>query len=316
MDYIKLTFEYDRDLEEAFSLRLADSAAIGSQILDLKVVNRRIDGVEEWELVDPEELRHNLIQAGGPEDDRVIIQEVFFENTAGSIEALTGLIADLADLGPSVRLLDREIIGNDHWEEEWKKHYSEQAIGNDLLVLPAWFETPETDRVLVRIEPGMAFGTGTHETTVLCLEELECLVMEDLSLLDMGCGSGILSIYAKLKGADAVDAVDIDRDALRSCKHNAALNGVDLTCFSSDLFASIDRSYDIICANLLADLVIRMLDEADDHLNEGGQLILSGILVTRADSVQRKLEEEGFVVLGRRDRGEWTVFRASRRGEG
>jgi ribosomal protein L11 methyltransferase len=177
------------------------------------------------------------------------------------------------------------------WSQAWKQHYKPILIGERLVVVPAWLESPDPGRVAIRMDPGMAFGTGTHPTTQLCLELLEaCLPENAAAVIDVGCGSGILAVAALKLGVQAALGVDIDPEAVQAAQANGELNGVaerlevKLGSVAEVLSgATTLRSAPLVLANILAPVIVRLLDDGlADLLDQGGVLVLSGILDEQA----------------------------------
>lgn len=196
-----------------------------------------------------------------------------------------------------------EVIGvnEEDWANSWKEYYKPTRIGNHMVVVPAWEEyTPLPDDVVVRMDPGMAFGTGTHETTRLVIELLEKYVKKGMRVLDVGCGSGILAIFASKLGAKECAAYDIDPVAVRVARENIEKSGqTNITCEQSDLLKQVDLSggkYDIVCANIVADIVIRLSDDIDKYMNDDAVILASGIIVERENDVIEALDKRGFEV--------------------
>lgn len=201
------------------------------------------------------------------------------------------------------------------WINNWKKYFKPIPVGNRLLVRPMWEDEYEAgDRVVLHLEPGLAFGTGTHETTRLCMELLEKYVKPGDTMLDMGCGSGILSVAAHMLGAEDVTAVDIDPNAVRIAAENAEKNGFALhtgvgdVIGDAELSARIGGDYDIIVANIVADVIMGMQDILKSKLKREGTLIVSGIIAPRADEVQASLLGAGFVLDRRDQSGDWVAM--------
>jgi len=202
-------------------------------------------------------------------------------------------------------------IQEQNWMEAWKQHYKPLRIGRRLLILPAWMQAETADRVTVRIEPGMAFGTGVHPTTRLSLQLLEAYVKAGDSLIDVGCGSAILAIAAAKLGANPVVAVDIDAQALENAHHNAQLNEVNIEIgvgSVAELLAgqfSLKRA-DVVEANILAPVLVRLLGQGlAQLLAPGGVLILSGILAEQGDELKRALDQTGLKILEERWIEDW-----------
>ena len=186
-------------------------------------------------------------------------------------------------------------IADQNWMEAWKQHYKPILIGERLLILPAWMDSPEPERIAIKIEPGMAFGTGTHPTTQLCLELMELAFAErrTSTVVDVGCGSGILSIAALKLGATQVLGVDIDAESVKNSRENADVNGVgeELILGQGSVREVLDGKFEfksarLVVANILAPVLIRLFDAGlADLIEPGGEIILSGILDHQAESV-------------------------------
>lgn len=202
-------------------------------------------------------------------------------------------------------------VNEEEWSTAWKKYYHTVKIGSRLAVVPCWEEyTPAPGEVKLLLDPGMAFGTGTHETTRLCMCLLEELVTDGCTMLDVGTGSGILAVTALLLGAKSATGVDIDSVAVKTAHENAALNGVDdrLTLYCGDLVEQVEGKFDLLCANIVADVIIRLAADVTRFMHSGSTLLVSGIIEERADevaavlssaglSIQKRLEENGWVAL-------------------
>lgn len=202
-------------------------------------------------------------------------------------------------------------VNEEDWANNWKQYYHTQRIGKRLVVSPSWEDyEPTGDDVLMRLDPGMAFGTGTHDTTRLCLELLEECVGEKTRILDVGTGSGILSVGGVLLGAPSALGVDIDPVAVKVANENAELNGVsDKTTFvCGDLTDKVSGTFEIVTANIVADVIIRLLGTVKNYLIPGGVLIVSGIIDTRADEVENACHEAGFETVRRREHGGWVAI--------
>lgn len=205
-------------------------------------------------------------------------------------------------------------IEDEDWMASWKKHYRPIPIGKRLLVLPAWIEHTDLSRVAVKIDPSMAFGTGTHPSTQLCLEMIEQHLQPGQSVIDVGCGSGILSIAAlKMKASHAL-GVDIDSASVRSTRENAAANEVNVEVG----LGSVDeiregkfslRQAPFVLANILAPVIIRLFAAGlADLVEPGGRLVLAGILAEQAAGVRQAAEEHGLRYVESRSQGDWVAL--------
>lgn len=203
------------------------------------------------------------------------------------------------------------VVDDSDWNENWKKYFKAFEIGEKLAVCPSWETYNNTEhRTVISLDPGAAFGTGSHATTSLCLEILERYVTDDTSVLDIGTGSGILAIAADLLGAKRAVGVDIDAQSVKTAIANAEINGVsEKTEFIvGDLAEKIVGEYDIVCANIVADVVIRLFDNVANFMKKDGILIVSGIIDLRADEVEKAAASHGFIVEEGLVREEWHAY--------
>ena len=198
------------------------------------------------------------------------------------------------------------------WQNNWKQYFKPMPIGEKLLIRPLWEnEFDAQGRRVLNIEPGLAFGTGSHPTTKLCLETLENYVNESSRVLDIGCGSGILSIASLLLGAESAFGVDIDSLAVKTAKQNALENGFDeprFTVVQGDLSDKVSGKFNIVVANIVADIIIQFNTQVGDFLTDDGYYITGGIIESREGDVLASFEENGFRVLERRENNGWLVF--------
>ena len=207
--------------------------------------------------------------------------------------------------------LEMKDVDEEDWSNAWKKYYHPVQVGEHLVVCPSWEAYDrKPDEVVLTLNPGMAFGTGTHETTRLCLELLEKYITPQDTVLDVGCGSGILAITAALLGANRIIGCDIDEVAVKVAGENAALNGVQdrIAFHQGDLTSQVEGSFQIICANIVADVIIRLSEDAGRYLAKNGIFITSGIIDTREQDVLNALEQNGFQVIERRTSGGWVAL--------
>ena len=208
------------------------------------------------------------------------------------------------------------LIQDEDWMASWKQHYRPIQIGKRLLILPAWIEDPNQGRIAVKIDPSMAFGTGTHPTTQLCMELLEDTVVAGQPVIDVGCGSGILSIGAVKLGAAPALAVDIDNAAIISTKENAQANEV-LEQIETGIGSVQEvkngqfsiRQGKLVLANILAPVIIRLFDAGlADLLAQGGKMVLSGILDTQAEDVVKAANAKGLKRIDQRQINDWVAI--------
>lgn len=209
-----------------------------------------------------------------------------------------------------------ENLNDEEWLNKWKEFYKPFKVGDKLLIKPVWEDIKDTEgRVVFTINPGHVFGTGLHQTTQLCMLQLEKYVNKDTVLADLGCGSGILSIVALLLGAKSAFAVDIDANAIKTAYENAAFNGIDKTNYyvtSGNVVT--DKAlqdeigygkYDIVVANIIADVIVAISPAVSKQLKADGVFIASGIIKDRLQDVYDALEENGFSVIDTNFKDEW-----------
>ena len=206
--------------------------------------------------------------------------------------------------------LDTGFIAEKDWKDNWKKYFKCTEIGDKLVIKPSWEEYKgNTNRKILNIDPGAAFGTGTHATTSLCLELLEKYTNGG-TMLDIGCGSGILAIAAALLGAEKAIGVDIDEVSVRVAKENAGLNKVeDVSEFIvGDLTDKISGKFNIVCANIVADVIISLCETVKNFMLQDSIFICSGIIDIRANEVEEALIKNGFNIIEHKIKDNWHSF--------
>lgn len=209
--------------------------------------------------------------------------------------------------------IDLSLCKNEDWENNWKAYFKPMEIGEKLLIQPLWIDeidNPE-HRAVLSIEPGLAFGTGGHHTTRLCLETLERYIKDGDAVLDTGCGSGILSIASLLLGAGKAVGVDIDALAVKTAKENGKQNGFtepQYTILQGNLADKVAGTYDVVVANIVADIIMLFAKDVGRFLKPDGVFITSGIIDTRETEVRAALEENGFSVVERNEQSGWICF--------
>lgn len=209
-------------------------------------------------------------------------------------------------------------ISEEDWANNWKKYFKPTEIGEKLLILPEWEDMPKTHRKILKIDPGAAFGTGTHSTTKLCLTAIEKYVGEGKNVLDIGTGSGILSIASMLLGAQSTFGVDIDALAVKTAIENGIKNGFsepEYQIVNGDLADKVRGKYDVCIANIVADIIIKLCDSVTDYIIPNGLFITSGIIDIRADEVIKKLENSGFKIIEKMEEKGWYCIVSEYTGE-
>jgi ribosomal protein L11 methyltransferase len=259
-----------------------------------------------------EEIAHiNLIDESLLAKNREIsLIHIYIAETDNALEALEFLKERFTASGIDFEVTSIGVNDND-WNENWKKYFHSTEIGERLAIVPSW-ETYENkdNRVLLHIDPGAAFGTGTHATTSLCLKILESRVSENIDVLDIGCGSGILAIASVLLGAKRAVGVDIDSQSVKTAKENAEINKIADKCefIHGDLAEKVSGKYQVICANIVADIIIKLFENVSDFMTEDGVLIISGIIDLRKDDVLTAAKSHGFTVVQEEYKDNWCAY--------
>ncbi len=244
--------------------------------------------------------------------DRTRVAVSIYISPEGNVgNALNFINSRLDELGIE---RETELISHreEDWENSWKQYYTPQHFGR-LTILPAWYDyEPKPDEVIVRLDPGMAFGTGTHETTRLALRLICELADCDTVMCDVGCGSGILSIAACALGAKRAEAYDLDPTAVRVAKENVEIAGVkNVTCGVSNLFSDVKKpegGFNFIAANIIADIILRMLPTLPEYLSQDGIAILSGIIAPQEAEVRAAVDAIGFEIIRSEYENDWCAF--------
>ncbi len=286
------------------------ACAVMSMVEQSLMIEDYSDVTEGMNAMYGELLDDSLVNA----DKSKVGVSIFLSEDKNVAESLEYLRHRFAESSVDARL---EVSGVDEkdWENSWKQYYRPVRCGVHALVVPSWIKVKtDPDDVVVYMDPGMAFGAGTHETTRLCISMMEKHMEKDVDVMDMGTGSGILAIYAAKNGARHVDAYDIDPVAVRVAEDNVRTNGVGdrIDVAVSDLLAGAENSrakkYDFICANIVADIVIRFAEKMGDYLKEGGLVAASGIINTQRDRVIKAVESRGFTLVDEMRENDWCSF--------
>lgn len=269
-----------------------------------------------WDYVDEELERLKT------SDTKITVYLSLDEEGKNKLEEIKAALAQLkksegAKAFGSLSLLTAEVKDED-WSENWKKYFKPISVGEKVLIVPEWEETPQTDRTVFKVNPGMSFGTGSHESTQMCIEEIEKYVTADTEILDLGCGSGILSIIGLLLGAKDAVAVDIDPAAVEVAFDNLKLNGIDqsrLKGYAGDITADkklcealSEKKYDLVIANIVADVIIALSPFVKNFMKNDGYFVCSGIINERCEEVVSALKAAGLNILNVRGKGEWSAI--------
>lgn len=308
MNWIEISIKTTHEGVDVMAQPLYEAGVEGVVIEDPRDVSAFIEENADWELVD-ESLLKNL-------NDEVTIKG-YLPNDAEFHDKLQYIRERIEwlkgqDLGFDVGSgeLSLTSMHEEDWANNWKKYFKPVKVGQRIVVKPTWEEyLPQEGEIVLELDPGMAFGTGTHQTTILCIQELEKRVFPSCCVLDVGCGTGILAIASLLLGASHAVAVDIDANAVRIARQNAMQNGVlsRMDVLQGNLVDGVQGKYDLVVANIIADAIIALARPAKDLLKAGGIFIASGIILDRLDDVLKALEREGYDQMEYRTMDDWAV---------
>ena len=299
MKYKTITVFTNHNDADLISSAMFDAGAGGVSILDKQDFLDLVKSDVIWDYVDESVL----------EQSEVVKVSTMYELGDKDFEA--NLEANLEELKKNGvqfgEILKGEIDAADY-ENEWKKYYNPIKTKN-ITIVPTWIEyNPGKDEKIMRLDPGMAFGTGSHATTRMCLELMD---VEGKDVIDVGCGSGILGIAAKICGAKSVYMCDIDAQAVEFATKNAELNNVVATIEKADLLEG-EQQADFIFANITADILMRFSKSIGKHLRENGTIVLSGIIDTRLDEAIQCYESAGYQIIERMAIDDWRALKLKR----
>lgn len=300
MKYKTITVFTNHNDADLVASAMFDAGAGGVSILDRQDFFDLVRSDVIWDYVDESVLLAS---------EEVKVSTVTDIDDCEFKDRLSALLQEMREAGGIAygEIIEDEINAEDY-ENEWKKYYKPIPTKN-ITVVPTWIKyQPGTDEKIMRLDPGMAFGTGSHATTRMCLDLLD---VKGKDVIDVGCGSGILGIASKICGAKSVYMCDIDPQAVEFAKRNAELNGVDAQIECADLIAG-DRTADFIIANITADILMRLAKDIGKHLREGGKIVLSGIIDSRLDEVIACYNKEGYKVLEQRAQDDWRALLLTR----
>lgn len=301
MKYKTITVSTTHNDADLVSSAMFDAGAGGVSILDKQDFLDLIKSDIIWDYVDESVLLQS---------DEVKVSTICEENDNLFVQNLENILNEMHELGGLSygEILVGEIESMDY-ENEWKKYYKPIQTKH-ITIVPTWIKYEKSpEEKIMRLDPGMAFGTGEHATTRMCLELMN---VNGKSCIDVGCGSGILGIAAALCGADSVYLCDIDQQAVDFARANAVLNNVNVTIEKADLIEK-DIKADFIFANITADILMRFSKSIGNHLNDGGEIVLSGIINTRLDEVIDCYEKAGFKVTDQMAIDDWRAVKIIRK---
>lgn len=295
MKWTELSVLTTHEAVDAVTNILHEAGASGVVIEDSKELDKeRIDRFGEIYALNPDDFPKNgvIVKA-------YLSTTSFLAETVEEIkQTITNLVNFDINIGENVFTMCE--VDEEDWATAWKKYYHPVKISERFTIVPTWEDyTPvSTDELIIELDPGMAFGTGTHPTTVMCLQALEKVVKDGDMVVDVGTGSGVLSIGAAMLGAKSVHALDLDEVAVTSARENIALNKVDHTVevFHGNLLDTVKEPADVVVANILAEIIMTFTDDAYSIVKPGGLYVTSGIIGAKKDDVKAALEKTGFTI--------------------
>ncbi|QWQ39532.1 50S ribosomal protein L11 methyltransferase [Gemella sp. zg-570] len=303
MNWIEISIHTTKEASEIIEAILLDYNSTGIYVEDPSILSENLDdnfgtivGVEKKDFPSQGVIVKGYI-------NELNFTDEIFNNLKTEINNLSEFI----NIG-NFYSFKTKIIQDADWENSWKEYFDVLDIGKNFVIVPTWREYKNTDnKFIINIDPGMAFGTGGHETTSLCIKNLEKYVKNDYDLIDVGCGSGILTIAASHLTKGKLKAVDLDKMAVNVAKENFALNNISdrVEVEAANLLENETASYDVIVANILAHIIELMLNDVYKLLKEDGYFITSGIIKDKKEELIKKALEVGFKLLEETSDNEW-----------
>ena len=279
----------------------------GVAIEDPEDILGREQGPLTWDFADINVLEHK---------GKVAVVKAYFaeeDNIEDVLEYVNERLTELKEMGLDLgeAKVEHEKMHEEDWANTWKQYYKPTKVGEKIVVKPIWeeYEAKEGD-LIIELDPGMAFGTGTHETTSMCIQQLEKYVKQDSKVFDIGCGSGILAIAAAKLGANDVLAVDLDEVAVKVSKENIELNKVEdkVKALHGNLMEVVSDKADIVVANIIADIIKILAKDIKNFMKDDAVFISSGIIHAKVDEVKASLEENGLEIIEVQSLGEWNAI--------
>lgn len=275
----------------------------------IDILKQKVDNFDEKFRLDPKDYPQS--------DIRIVVYFDETQNIDDRLKEIDQYILQSDLLQKDDIDIDHKIIEESDWENEWKKYFHNFRVSDTFIIVPSWemedYSYEESDR-LIKLDPGMAFGTGDHPTTSMCLKFIENIVKREHKIIDVGTGSGILSIASHLMGARAIKATDIDDLSVKVAYDNFQINDCeeDIILETADLLKDEKGLYDIVIANILAHIIEEMIDDSYDKLNANGYFIASGIIVEKRDDIVNKMSETGFKIRDILEDGGWVSILAEK----
>ncbi|HIE8424037.1 TPA: 50S ribosomal protein L11 methyltransferase [Clostridioides difficile] len=307
-NWIEVTIKTTTEAVEPITNILYEQGAGGAVIEDPKDFLFQKKNELDWDYVEEEVFKKN-------EEDDVLIKTYVSEekNVMEFVEIIKQKVLGLKDFGIDIGegSVSLDQVNEADWANAWKAYYKPTKVGQRVVVKPTWedYAMQEGD-LIIELDPGMAFGTGTHETTSMCIRELEKYVNKDSKVFDIGCGSGILAIAATKLGAKEVVAVDLDEVAVKVAKENVLENKVEksVSVMHGNLTDVIKDKADVIVANIIADIIKILAKDVQNFMKEDAIFISSGIILDKVEEVKESLIENGFEIVEVQKLGEWSAI--------
>lgn len=307
MKWAEITIKTTTEAVEAITNILYEQNVGGVSIEDPKDFKFQKKNEYDWDFVEEE-----IFNSGY---DGVIIKTYITEerDVTEDVNLIKEKIQGLKEFGIDIgeAIVELSQVDEEDWANEWKNYYKPTKVGKNVVVKPTWEEYEEqSGDLIIELDPGMAFGIGTHETTTMCIQQLENYVKKDSKVFDIGCGSGILAIAAAKLGAKEVVAVDLDEVAVKVSKENIELNKVEdkVTALHGNLTEVINDKADIVVANIIADIIKILAKDVSNFMKEDAVFISSGIIHAKVDEVKESLIKNGFEIVEVQTLGEWNAI--------
>lgn len=310
MKWCEISIQTSHEAVELIAEIFRDLGASGVVIEDPELVNDYITS-GKWDYTDIPIAK----------ETEVVVEKAYLPvngELEGRIQTLRQEIKALESRGVNTApdVLTTAELQDEDWSDTWKQYFHTEKPGERVVIKPTWEEyAPQGDEVVIELDPGAAFGTGTHATTSMCIRQLEKLVKPGMTVFDVGTGSGILSIISAKLGAKNIQAVDYDDSVLKIVEENLEQNNVEdiISVAQSDLMQNVHGKAELVIANIIADIIIRLFDQLDEHLEQGGTLLTSGIIEDRIEDVLASAEKHGYGVVERLENKGWACITFKRK---
>lgn len=310
MKWCEISIQTSHEAVELIAEIFRDLGASGVVIEDPELVNDYITS-GKWDYTDIPIAK----------ETEVVVEKAYLPvngELEGRIQTLQQEIKALESRGVNTApaVLTTTELQDEDWSDTWKQYFHTEKPGERVVIKPTWEEyAPQGDEVVIELDPGAAFGTGTHATTSMCIRQLEKLVKPGMTVFDVGTGSGILSIISAKLGAKNIQAVDYDDSVLKIVEENLEQNNVQdiISVAQSDLMQNVHGKAELVIANIIADIIIRLFDQLDEHLEQGGTLLTSGIIEDRIEDVLAAAEAHGYSVVERLENKGWACITFKRK---